>query len=44
MDAVEGMACDEPLNARVLALSTVAKVYEGREEKWRAMGREAPKV
>jgi len=42
MDAVEKMAISEPLNARVLALSTVANEYAGKKERWEALGREPP--
>lgn len=44
MDAVEKMAISEPLNARVLALSTVANEYAGKKERWEALGREPPVV
>lgn len=44
MDAVEAMATNPPLNARVLALSTVANEYEGKAERWAALGREPPKL
>lgn len=44
MDAVEGMAVEEPLNARVLTLHTIANEYVGKKEKWEAIRREAPKV
>lgn len=43
-DAVEHMAISEPLNAKTLVLSTVANEYEGRDEKWAAFGRIAPKI
>ncbi|PVH76826.1 hypothetical protein DL98DRAFT_517678 [Cadophora sp. DSE1049] len=42
MDAVEKMVTSEPLNARVLALSTVANEYEGKSERWAALEREPP--
>jgi hypothetical protein len=44
MDAVESMAISEPLCAKTLALSTVARDYEGKHERWEALGRDPPKV
>lgn len=44
MDAVESMAISEPLCAETLALSTVARDYVGKDERWAALGREPPKV
>jgi hypothetical protein len=44
MDAVESMAISEPLCAKTLALSTVAREYDGKDERWKALGREPPKV
>ncbi len=45
MDAVEHMAISEPLNARVLALSTVTrKDGDMRAEKWAALGVQPPVV
>jgi hypothetical protein len=44
MDKIEHTATSEPLNANVLALSTVLANQEGREEKLAALGRVLPKV
>jgi hypothetical protein len=44
MDAVESMATSEPLYVKTLALSTVANEYEGKDERWAALGRDPPKV
>jgi hypothetical protein len=44
MDAVEGMAISEPLNARVLALNAICKVDGEREEKYGALGLVIPPV
>jgi ribosomal protein S18 acetylase RimI-like enzyme len=44
MDAVENMAISEPLCAKTLALTTVASVYDGKDERWKALGRDPPKV
>lgn len=45
MDAVEHMAISEPLNAKVLALSTATrKDGDMREEKWAALGVQPPVV
>jgi hypothetical protein len=44
MDACEHMAVSEPLNAKTLALSTVSNEYDGKDERWKALGREPPKV
>ncbi|KAH9221774.1 hypothetical protein DL95DRAFT_327136 [Leptodontidium sp. 2 PMI_412] len=44
MDAVEKMAISEPLNAKVLALSTVANEYEGKAERWAALERDPPAI
>ncbi|KAL5319988.1 hypothetical protein ACEPPN_013047 [Leptodophora sp. 'Broadleaf-Isolate-01'] len=44
MDAVEKMAISEPLNANVLALSTVANEYEGKAERWAALERDPPAI
>ncbi|TVY45472.1 hypothetical protein LOCC1_G004978, partial [Lachnellula occidentalis] len=44
MDLIETLAISEPLNARTLALSTVADDGEGRVEKFKALGREVPSV
>jgi hypothetical protein len=42
MDAVESMAISEPLCAETLALSTLARDFVGKGERWRALGKEAP--
>jgi len=44
MDAVEGMAISEPLDARVLALNAICKVDGEREEKYGALGLVIPPV
>jgi Acetyltransferase (GNAT) family len=44
MDGAEKMAISDPLCAKTLALSTVANEYEGKDERWAALGREPPKV
>ncbi|KAH7321966.1 hypothetical protein BKA65DRAFT_541083 [Rhexocercosporidium sp. MPI-PUGE-AT-0058] len=44
MDAVEKMATSEPLNAKVLALSTVANEYEGKAARWAALERDPPTI
>jgi len=44
MDKVELTATSEPLNAKILALSTVLATQEGRKEKLAALGRNLPDV
>ena len=44
MDAVEKMAVDEPLQARVLALDTVAREELNDPERWIAYGKSIPPV
>lgn len=44
MELVEDMACQEPLCARSLGLSTARSAPEINRERWRAMGKEPPKV
>ena len=44
MGAVESMAISEPLHAKTLALSTMARDYEGKHERWEALGKDPPKV
>jgi GNAT superfamily N-acetyltransferase len=44
MDAVEETAIAEPLNAKVLALSSVTRENKDHKEKWTALGREPPKI
>lgn len=44
MDAVEGTAIAEPLNAKVLALSSVSRENSDDKEKWVALGRAPPKI
>jgi hypothetical protein len=44
MDEVESMAAREPLNAKTLALETVANEFEGREAKLKAQGRKKPEM
>jgi GNAT superfamily N-acetyltransferase len=44
MDAVESMAISEPLCAETLALSTLAREYVRKGERWTALGKEPPKV
>lgn len=44
MDKIEHTATSEPLNAKVLALSTVLASQEGRKEKLAALGRTLPEV
>jgi GNAT superfamily N-acetyltransferase len=44
MDQIELTATSEPLNAKLLALSTVLANQEGRKEKLAALGRGMPKV
>ena len=44
MDRVESEAVNEPLNAKVLSLDTLANSSLGRKEMWREMGFEEPSV
>jgi len=44
MDRVESEAVNEPLNARVLSLDTLANSSLDRKEMWRDMGFEEPSV
>ena len=44
MDVIENTAISEPLSAKTLALSTVAKDYDQKAGKWVALGRDPPKV